>query len=214
VRAINELKPILGLELTATPQVESGQRSTPFKNVVYSYPLSSALADGFIKEPAVVTRENFDKRNYSEEELERLKLEDGVRVHEDTKVELQTHALETGRPAVKPFMLVVAQDTEHAQAIVNRIRDDSFFEGRYKNKVITVHSNQRGDEKDETVERLLAVEDPNEATEIVVHVNMLKEGWDVTNLYTIVPLRAANSRTLVEQSCPTGGASASKPLTG
>lgn len=28
---------------------------------------------------------------------------------------------------------------------------------------------------------------------------MLKEGWDVTNLYTIVPLRAANARTLVEQ---------------
>ena len=33
---------------------------------------------------------------------------------------------------------------------------------------------------------------------------MLKEGWDVTNLYTIVPLRAANSRTLVEQSIGRG----------
>ena len=42
------------------------------------------------------------------------------------------------------------------------------------------------------VQRLLAVESPDELTEIVVHVNMLKEGWDVTNLYTIVPLRAAN----------------------
>ena len=41
-------------------------------------------------------------------------------------------------------------------------------------------------------------------TEIVIHVNMLKEGWDVTNLYTIVPLRAANSRTLVEQSIGRG----------
>ena len=28
----------------------------------------------------------------------------------------------------------------------------------------------------------------DEPTEIVIHVNMLKEGWDVTNLYTIVPL--------------------------
>jgi len=42
------------------------------------------------------------------------------------------------------------------------------------------------------------------AVEIVIHVNMLKEGWDVTNLYTIVPLRAANSRTLVEQSIGRG----------
>jgi type III restriction enzyme len=33
---------------------------------------------------------------------------------------------------------------------------------------------------------------------------MLKEGWDVTNLYTIVPLRAANSKTLVEQSVGRG----------
>lgn len=37
-----------------------------------------------------------------------------------------------------------------------------------------------------------------------IHVNMLKEGWDVTNLYTIVPLRAANARTLIEQSIGRG----------
>lgn len=84
------------------------------------------------------------------------------------------------------------------------MKSDEFFDGRYKNKVITVHSNQRGEESDETVSRLLAIENPKEETEIVVHVNMLKEGWDVTNLYTIVPLRAANSRTLVEQSIGRG----------
>ncbi|MEO8467873.1 MAG: type III restriction endonuclease subunit R, partial [Gammaproteobacteria bacterium] len=44
----------------------------------------------------------------------------------------------------------------------------------------------------------------DEPTEIVIHVNMLKEGWDVTNLYTIVPLRAANARTLIEQSIGRG----------
>jgi type III restriction enzyme len=33
---------------------------------------------------------------------------------------------------------------------------------------------------------------------------MLKEGWDVTNLYTIVPLRAANARILIEQSIGRG----------
>lgn len=35
--------------------------------------------------------------------------------------------------------------------------------------------------------------------EIVIHVNMLKEGWDVNNLYTIVPLRTAASKILWEQ---------------
>ena len=54
------------------------------------------------------------------------------------------------------------------------------------------------------VQKLLAVESPEEPTEIVIHVNMLKEGWDVTNLYTIVPLRAANARTLIEQSIGRG----------
>ena len=65
-------------------------------------------------------------------------------------------------------------------------------------------SSKTGAEEEEMVRRLLAVESVDEPTEIVIHVNMLKEGWDVTNLYTIVPLRAANARTLVEQSIGRG----------
>lgn len=204
VKAINELKPILGLELTATPQVEIGGHSEPFKNVIYSYPLSNAMKDGFVKEPAVATRENFDIKNYDEAGLEKLKLEDGVRVHENTKVELEVFARDNGKPIVKPFMLIVAKDTDHANSLVKVIEDGSFFGGRYKGKVITVHSNLRGEERDETVQQLLSVESRENPTEIVIHVNMLKEGWDVTNLYTIVPLRAANSKTLVEQSIGRG----------
>ncbi len=101
-------------------------------------------------------------------------------------------------------MLVVAKDTTHASELLREIEAVEFFEGRYKGRVITVHSNQSGEEKDETVQQFLSVEDPANPTEIVIHVNMLKEGWDVTNLYTIVPLRAANSRTLVEQSIGRG----------
>ncbi len=204
VRAINELKPILGLELTATPQVERGQQSEPFKNVIYSYPLASAMTDGFVKEPAVATRENFDPNAYTPEGLEKVKLEDGVRIHENTKVELDVYARNNDTFFVKPFMLVVATDTEHANALQQVIEGDEFFEGRYKGKVIQVHSRLHGDEKDDVVKQLLTVEDPANPVEIVIHVNMLKEGWDVTNLYTIVPLRAANSRTLVEQSIGRG----------
>jgi len=204
VRAINELKPILGLELTATPQVEAGSRSVPFKNVIYSYPLASAMTDGFVKEPAVATRENFDSAAYTPDGLEKVKLEDGVRIHENTKIELEVYARNNDKPIVKPFMLVVATDTTHANALQQIIEGDAFFEGRYKGKVIQVHSNIRGEEKDDVVQQLLTVEHADNPVEIVVHVNMLKEGWDVTNLYTIVPLRAANSRTLVEQSIGRG----------
>jgi type III restriction enzyme len=204
MRSIEELKPVLGLELTATPQIESGNRPTRFKNVIFDYPLAQAMRDGYVKEPAVATRANFNPASMSATALERLKLEDGIRVHESAKVDLDVYAQQNGVRKVKPFMLVIASDTEHANTLVKLIEGEQFFEGRYKGRVIQVHSGQRGAEKDENVERLLAVERPDEPTEVVIHVNMLKEGWDVTNLYTIVPLRAADSRTLVEQSIGRG----------
>lgn len=200
-RAINELKPILGLELTATPFVETSKGAVPFKNVIYDYPLAKALQDGFVKEPAVVTQKNFQPQRYSADELELIKLEDGIRLHETVKVELETYARQTGNPFVKPFVLVIARDTTHARSLLELIQSDKFFDGRYQTKVIQVDSSTK---EDEVVERLLAVEDPHEPTEIVIHVNMLKEGWDVTNLYTIVPLRAANARILIEQSIGRG----------
>ena len=204
VRAINELRPVLGLELTATPFVEASKGPVFFKNVAYDYPLAKAMEDGFVKEPAVVTRKGFDPSGMSAEDIERLKLEDGVRLHESVKVELETYGRETGSAIVKPFLLVIARDTTHAGQLLALIQSEAFFEGRYKDKVIQVDSSRTGEAEDEMVERLLKVEHNDEPTEIVIHVNMLKEGWDVTNLYTIVPLRAANARTLIEQSIGRG----------
>lgn len=201
VRAINELRPALGLELTATPFVETSRGSTAFKNILIDYPLGRAMADGFVKEPAVVTRRDFNPNILNPDEIEAIKLEDGVHLHERVKVELQTYARETGEPLVKPFMLVIARDTTHASALSERIASDEFFGGRYKDKVIQVDSSQSDGL---VVERLLRVESTSEPTEIVIHVNMLKEGWDVTNLYTIVPLRAASARILIEQSIGRG----------
>jgi type III restriction enzyme len=204
VRAINELRPVLGLELTATPFTESSKGPIPFRNVVFEYPLARAMEDGFVKEPAVVTRKNFDPSGMPQEALERIKLEDGIRLHESVKVELDTYARESGRAVVKPFVLVIARDTTHAGQLIALIKSAAFFDGRYKDKVLQVDSSKTGAEEDQMVERLLRVEHFDEPTEIVIHVNMLKEGWDVTNLYTIVPLRAANARTLVEQSIGRG----------
>lgn len=204
IRAINELKPILGLELTATPFIETAKGAIPFQNVIYDYPLARAMADGFVKEPAVVTQKNFNPRDFSPERIEEIKLEDGVRLHESVKVELETYARQTGQKIVKPFMLVIARDTTHAGQLLALIQSEKFFEGRYKEKVIQVDSSKTGAEEEEMIQRLLAVESTEEPTEIVIHVNMLKEGWDVTNLYTIVPLRAANARILIEQSIGRG----------
>lgn len=123
VRAINELRPLMGLELTATPFVETSRGSVAFKNVVLDYPLGKAMADGFVKEPAVVTRKDFNPVGMSPEEIERLKLEDGVRLHEQTKVLLETYARESDQPIVKPFVLVIARDTTHAGQLMTLIQE-------------------------------------------------------------------------------------------
>jgi type III restriction enzyme len=204
MEVLNELNPILGLEVTATPQVERGNRATKFKNVVYEYSLAKAIQDGFVKEPAVATRQNFDPTQYSVEDLDRLKLEDGLRIHEDTKVHLDIYARDYKTNIVKPFVLVVAKDTEHASKLKNLIQSNSFFNGDYIGKVMEIHSNQSGEEKDENIQLLLSLEKPENKIEIVIHVNMLKEGWDVTNLFTIIPLRTAAALTLREQTIGRG----------
>ena len=204
MKVINDLNPILGLELTATPQVEKGQKTIKFKNVVYEYSLARAIRDGFVKEPAVATRKDFDPSNYSPEELDRIKLEDGIRIHEHTRNQLDIYARDNRADLVKPFVLVVAKDTDHASQLMGLIQSVAFFEGRYADKVMEIHSNQRGSEKEENVLHLLSLENPKNRIEIVIHVNMLKEGWDVTNLYTIIPLRTAASMTLREQTIGRG----------
>ena len=201
MRAINELKPVLGLELTATPFVESARGPVPFSNVIFDYPLARAMEDGFVKEPAVVTRRDFNPAGKSPDAIQMMKLKDGIRLHESVKVDLETYARENGERIVKPFVLVIARDTTHAAELMSLMQSDAFFEARYADKVIQVDSSVK---EEETVEKLLTVEHSDNPVEIVIHVNMLKEGWDVTNLYTIIPLRAANARTLIEQSIGRG----------
>jgi type III restriction enzyme len=198
-RAINELNPILGLEFTATPQTIVGKEAILFKNVIYNYPLAAALNDGFIKEPAVLTRENFVSSDYTDEKLELYKLKDGIHNHEYVKVQLFNYASNNKKPVIKPFVLVVARNIEHASSLKNLIESKEFFDGRYKGKVLEIHSGHEKVEEDANIERLLAIENNQEPTEIVIHVDKLKEGWDVTNLYTVIPLRKADSKTLVEQ---------------
>ncbi len=204
MQVINELSPILGLELTATPQVERSGGAIKFKNVVYEYSLAKAIEDGFVKEPAVATRKDFNPSHYSADELDRIKLEDGMRIHEDTKVALDIYARDSRVKPTKPFVLVVAQDTAHAGKLRQLITSNAFFEGYYADKVMEIHSNQSGEEKEDNIEKLISLEHPDNKIEIVVHVNMLKEGWDVTNLYTIIPLRTATSTTLREQTIGRG----------
>lgn len=198
-RAINELRPILGLEMTATPTDEKGKS---FKNIVYEYNLAQALDDGkYVKIPTVARRKNFSKGTMSDEELDVLKIEDAINIHERTKVHLELYARNTNQQFVKPFILVVCKNIAHAERTKTLIEEE-LFDGRYAGKVLQIDSSTK---KDEEIEKLfVSLENTDNQIEIVIHVNMLKEGWDVKNLYTIVPLRAADAPILVEQSIGRG----------
>lgn len=202
--AINSINPVLGLELTATPQVEKGNKTVLFKNVVYEYPLYKAIKDGYTRTPFALTRRDIKAYNLSEEELDKTMINDGILHHENIKEELKKYSINYDKKLVKPFMLVVCKNTEHAEWVLKYIKSDEFRNGTYKNKVIIVHSNQKGLEKEENINLLLDVEKNTNPIEIVIHVNILKEGWDVNNLYTIVPLRTATSKTLREQTVGRG----------
>lgn len=197
--ALNELHPLLGLELTATPLVTKGNKQVAFKNVVYEYPLSKAIEDGYTRTPFAVTRSDIDFYNFGDEQLDKMMLLDGITCHENTKSKLAVYAANHSKRLVKPFMLVVCKDTDHAAWVESYIKSDEFRDGAYRNKTIIVHSKQKGSETEANTKLLLEVEQPDNPVEIVIHVNMLKEGWDVNNLYTIVPLRTAASKILREQ---------------
>lgn len=199
METINNLKPILGLELTATPIVNVKGKQIPFKNVVYEYPLSAAIRDGYTRVPFAVTRTDIDFYNFGDDELDRLMLNDGILCHKLIKERLEHYSRTKKKPLVKPFMLVVCKDTEHASKIEKYIKSDDFQKGAYKFKTITINSKLSGIESERNTKLLLDVEKVDNPIEIVIHVNMLKEGWDVNNLYTIVPLRTASSKILREQ---------------
>ena len=194
MKAINFLKPVLGLEFTATPKSTS--------NVIYSYDLARGAVEGFLKTPVVMGRSNM--AGYSAADIEEMKIRDGLTQHEHRKAVLRQYCDEHGLPYVKPIVLIACKDTNHAKDIRSLIDSDGFLNGRYKGKVIEIHSNMKGEETEENVRLLLSIEKAENPIEIVLHVYKLKEGWDVNNLFTIIPLNAAKSDILAMQTIGRG----------
>ena len=199
ISALNELDPILWLEFTATPYITSGSKIVRSSNILYEYSLASAISDWLVKKPAIATRKNLAD-TVSNETLELTKINDGVYIHEETKLHLQVYAQNNNLPVVKPFMMINASDQKHADEIEKLVKSDWFFGGRYAEKVLKIYSWLGGADKDRAIKTLLDVEKIDNPIEIVIQVSMLKEWWDVNNLYTIVPLKAFTADILTEQT--------------
>ena len=197
--AIDDLSPVLGIEMTATTLRDN----KPVGNIIYEYNLAEALREGlYVKIPTIAKRADFRSEGLTPAEVERVKLEDGLSVHQHTMASLEIYARTYSKPHVKPFVLVACRDLEHARQTTEYLESDSFYSGRYRVKVLQIDSSTKWE--DDLSQLFLTIEEEGNPIEIVVHVNMLGEGWDVRNLYTIIPLRAANAHTLIEQTIGRG----------
>ena len=157
MKAINYLKPILGLEFTATPKSTS--------NVIYAYDLARGAVEGYLKIPVVMGRSNI--AGYNQNDIEEMKIRDGLALHEHRKTLLREYCSNQNLEYVKPIVLIACKDTDHAKKISALLCSDNFLDGKYKGKVIEIHSKQTGDESEENIRLLLSIENVSNPVEIV-----------------------------------------------
>jgi type III restriction enzyme len=190
-KTIADLNPSVVIGLTATPDKRDNDL------VVYRYPLADAIRDQFVKTPVLVARKDDLKDDYT-------KLLDGVTLLRYKDQILQAYSAENDLPVVHPVMLVIAKDTTEADAFQAILDSDNFDGGAWVGKTLLVHSNLTGDDKEKALAALDAVEDPASPVRIIISVGMLKEGWDVKNVYVIASMRASVSDVLTEQTLGRG----------
>lgn len=186
--AIRDLDPYALIGMTATPHAR-----TPLSQIVYQYPLANAIADKLVKTPVIVGRS--DDRNDTE-----TKLRDGLTLLQAKETALAKYCEAESLQQVNPIMLVVAPTIEEAKDVEDLLNDPEFYGGRYAGAVLRVDS----EAPDESLAALGEVEDVTSPVRVIVSVGMLKEGWDVANVYVIVSLRSSVSEILTEQTLGRG----------
>jgi type III restriction enzyme len=180
--AVASLEPKLHVGFTATAPKGSEKRR------LYSYPLSTCLKEGkYTKavklwvepKPADIGDESWDEQtiNFA---LQRLEAKQAA-----------IAAFRSKRPSfpdVKPVLLIAAKDIEHAEKVGEWLRKTK---GLPDEEVLVAHS-RRSDAagSERKIGRLVAIDQPGNRVRVVVNVFQLSEGWDVTNVWVIAPLRS------------------------
>lgn len=178
--AIDDLNPLALIGLTATPHEATEPK------IVYRYPLAEAIADGYVKIPVLVAR------NDGLKDL-RTQMADGVALLNAKAAVMDAYCAQTKRTPVQPILFVVAQTIDEANEIRDLLAGPDFLGG--DDKVLLVTS----EEPDKTLALLDTLEDDGSPIRAVVSVSMLKEGWDVKNIYVIAAVRSMESQLLTEQ---------------
>ncbi len=198
----------LQADFTATPKHNNG---AIFVQTICDYPLVEAIKHNVVKTPVLpdeVSRQKImDKESSDFVERYKEHIHLGYLEWEKQYEELKNHKT--------PILFLMTTNTNEADEAAE------FLETNYpklKNAVLTIHTNKSGDIKEnvkskkdkEELEKLRKAADLIDSDEspykAVVSVLMLREGWDVKNVTTIVGLRPfkAESKILPEQAIGRG----------
>ena len=157
-----------------------------FPDVIYRYSLREAIEDRIIK--------NVD---YVKEDESRTDYERFQKIYQNHRDNIEKY------PLVKPLSILITKDISHAKNLYEDFvsflaRQENKDESVVKSKILIVTSSR---EHKSNVAKLKYVDDKSETTEWIISVSMLTEGWDVKNVFQIVPWedRAFNSKLLVAQ---------------
>jgi type III restriction enzyme len=198
----------LQIDVTATPRHDNG---SIFVQTVSDYPLVEAIHQRVVKHPVVpdqASRERLHERQtpvFHERYADYLAL--GV---EEWRKSFEEHQ-RLGKKAVLFVMVDDTRNCDDVGAHLERIAPD------LQGAVLVIHTKKNGEiaeaasgKDKEELERLRAQANQIDAWaspyKAIVSVLMLKEGWDVRNVTTIVGLRAyaAASNILPEQTLGRG----------
>ncbi|MBM5817845.1 MAG: type III restriction endonuclease subunit R [Cyanobacteria bacterium K_Offshore_surface_m2_239] len=198
----------LQLDVSATPRHNNG---AVFVQTVADYPLVEAIAQNVVKHPRLpdqASRARLVERPsaiYTEKYADYLDL--GV-------IEWRKAYAEHRKAGKKAILFVMTDDTRNCDDVATYL-SETYAE--LKGAVLVIHTKQNGDISEaatgkakEELDRLRAlanaIDRPESPYKAIVSVLMLKEGWDVRNVTTIVGLRSysAKSNILPEQTLGRG----------
>ena len=179
--AIEDLHPVALIGLTATPHA-----STSVDSIVFHYPLADAIADGYVKVPVLVARQD------GKADL-RTQMADGCALLAVKEEAMRAYVKATRQQFVQPVLFVVASTIDEANRIRELLAGPDYLGADERVLLIT------SDEPDDVINQLDTLEHPGSPVKAVVSVQMLGIGWDVKNVYVIAAVRALESDLLTEQ---------------
>jgi superfamily II DNA or RNA helicase len=178
-RAIGSLAPQVLIGMTATPRSGTGN------NIAYSYDLQTCLREKlYTKDVRVIVRQRTDAEPMSDEDWDHFTLDYGLQRLARKEAALADYHGAQPFPGIQPVLLVCAPDTAHADEVGNWLIE---HRGLAREQVLVTHSGRSKTE--EEIERLVGIERPDSRVRVVVNVFELTEGWDVSNVYVVAPLR-------------------------